>query len=540
MTLAEAKRSPILYEEAAELFKQANECSTTESAGILALAHSNFCRALEAGTEYEITRNSMMYEETRKYMDIAATWYLKAGFETSSEYAKATRSLFDAYVYMNNAKKETAPEKEAKHYLMAEKVLQNSMAAFSRANHLEKTRQVQKFLDRVREERELALSLSEVFHAPTLTSATTSFVTLSPNGETAVGLERFEHGDVQVKLIQNAPNVRVGEEASLEFHIVNVGNGPAFLTRIENVLPSGFQLVDKYDDFCVEAPHLIMKEKRLEPLKAEEIRIVFRPFRMGTFEINPRIVCVDEVGRQMFSEPEGKVFNISEAALSDRVTTGNDALDYLLLGGLPENYAVVMTSPSSDERELLIDRFLEAGVKNGEITFYFTTEIGIGRNLAEENQSIFHLFVCNPKAEVMIKSLPNVYKVKGVESLTDIDIALTKSLRGLDEAKSHRKRACIEIVSDVLLQHHAVITRKWLSGLLGDLRSRGFTTLAVVNPHMHQPEEVQAILGLFEGEIRISEKETSNGIENVFRIRKLYNKRYLESELTLKREELER
>jgi hypothetical protein len=109
----------------------------------------------------------------------------------------------------------------------------------------------------------------------------------------------------------------------------------------------------------------------------------------------------------------------------------------------------------------------------------------------------------------------------------------------LNPSQSGPRRICIDIVSDVLLQHHAVITRKWLSGLLPDLRSKGFTTLAVINPHMHPPEEVQAILGLFEGEIRISEKETEKGIEKVLRIRKLYNQRYLENELPLTRESLE-
>ena len=51
--LAEAKNSPILYEEAAELFKKANAYATNESASLLALAHSSFCKALESGTEFE-------------------------------------------------------------------------------------------------------------------------------------------------------------------------------------------------------------------------------------------------------------------------------------------------------------------------------------------------------------------------------------------------------------------------------------------------------------------------------------------------------
>ena len=539
MTMAEARSSPILYKEAAELFKLANEHTPSESASLLALAHSSFCKALEVGTKFEITRNATMYTETKKYMDAAANYYLKAGFETASEYAKATKRLFDAYVYMNNAKREIDPEKEAKYYLMAEKVLQNSAESFTKARHAEKTDQVQKLLEKVREERELALSLSEVFHAPTLTSSTASFATISLSEERAVGLERFEHADIQAKLIQPGTDIRVGEEANLEIQIANVGKEAVLLTKVENIIPVGFQLVSKPDDCSFEDTHLIIKGKRLDPLQMNEIKFVFKPFKRGAFELRPRIVCVDETGHQLLYEPEPRIFNVLEAVLPGRITTGYEDLDDLLLGGIPENYAVVMTSPSSDEREVLIKRFLKAGTEKGQITFYITVEPGAGRALAEEYQSNFYLFVCNPRADVLIKSLPNVFKLKGIESLTDIDIALTKSFRMLDASRGGPRRACIEIISDVLLQHHAVITRKWLSGLLPDLRSKGFTILAIINPHMHPQEEVQAILGLFEGEIKVSEKETTKGVEKILRIRKLYNQRYLENELTLTRERLE-
>jgi hypothetical protein len=90
-----------------------------------------------------------------------------------------------------------------------------------------------------------------------------------------------------------------------------------------------------------------------------------------------------------------------------------------------------------------------------------------------------------------------------------------------------------------LLQHHAVTTRKWLSGLLPELKTKGFTTLAVVNPQMHPQEEVQAISGLFEGEIRITEKDAEKGPEKILRIRKLYNQRYIDTEFVLTREKLE-
>jgi hypothetical protein len=81
------------------------------------------------------------------------------------------------------------------------------------------------------------------------------------------------------------------------------------------------------------------------------------------------------------------------------------------------------------------------------------------------------------------------------------------------------RRACVDIVSDALLQHHAVQTRKWLTAVTTELTSTGFTVLAVVDPQMHPPEELHAILGLFDGEFNIHEK----GTEKLLRIKRMSN-----------------
>ena len=69
------------------------------------------------------------------------------------------------------------------------------------------------------------------------------------------------------------------------------------------------------------------------------------------------------------------------------------------------------------------------------------------------------------------------------------------------------------------------------------LKSEDFTTLAVVDPKMHPSEELYAILGLFEGEINIYEKETEKGSEKFLKIKKMANQRYLKDELLLKGED---
>ena len=78
-----------------------------------------------------------------------------------------------------------------------------------------------------------------------------------------------------------------------------------------------------------------------------------------------------------------------------------------------------------------------------------------------------------------------------------------------------------------------MIINPWLAGMLANLKSKGFTILAVVDPQMHPPEELHAVLGVFDGELRVSEKETPEGIKQTLRIRKLINQKYQEDEIVL-------
>jgi tetratricopeptide (TPR) repeat protein len=125
----------------------------------------------------------------------------------------------------------------------------------------------------------------------------------------------------------------------------------------------------------------------------------------------------------------------------ERVSTGYGDLDRLLYGGIPPNYTVVLTSPSCDERDLLVKSFLKTGAKKGEVTFYVSINPGSAKTLADEYQSSFWLFVCNPQADAIVKDAPNVVKLKGVENLTDISIALTSAVRKLDPSviEGHEK-----------------------------------------------------------------------------------------------------
>jgi KaiC/GvpD/RAD55 family RecA-like ATPase len=219
------------------------------------------------------------------------------------------------------------------------------------------------------------------------------------------------------------------------------------------------------------------------------------------------------------------------------VTTGYPILDTLLCGGMPQKFAVALTSPSCDERDLLIKRFLETGAENGEPTFYVTINPSLAVSLARNYSSSFYLFVCNPQGEAIIKSAPNISILKGVENLTTLSLALTSAIRKLDPSQKNIRRICLNVVSDVLLQVGAVQTRRWLIELLTQLKSVGFTTLAVIDPQIHPPEQLHAILGLFEGEVDIHEAETDQGLARFMKVKRLSNQKYLKDEAYLTEEE---
>jgi len=242
-----------------------------------------------------------------------------------------------------------------------------------------------------------------------------------------------------------------------------------------------------------------------------------------------------ETGRQMDLKPNSTVVSYEIPSL---ITTGYSDLDNLLFGGIPQNYAVILTSPSCDEKDSFIKSFLETGTKKGEVTFYVTIDPVAAKALAEESQSNFYLFICNPQADAIIKSSPNIFTLKGVENLTNISIALTSAIRKLDPSQKSPRRICLDLISDILLQHHAVQTRRWLTALITELKSTGFMTLATMDPQMHPSEELHAILGLFEGEISIFEKETEKDPEKLLKIKKMSNREYLKDELLLTKGEL--
>lgn len=334
--------------------------------------------------------------------------------------------------------------------------------------------------------------------------------------------------------------VTANEEFEMRLDLVNLSKKQGSLVRAEDIVPRGFTIAVESVTGNLQDDTIQFDGRSIEPFQVVTAKVRLKAPKLGDFILSPTVTYLDDLGETKTSklapltitvrpsQPKYKVF-------PNRISTGVAELDGMLFGGIPQRSAVALASPSTDEKELLVKEFLDAGATAGEITFHITAEAANTSELAERYPSNFYLFLCNPQADTMIQSEANVFKLKGFENLTEIDIALTKAFRTLDASATVHRRICVEIVSDVLLQHHVINTRRWLSSLLPTLKSKGFTTLAVIDPQMHPQEEARAILGLFDGEIQVTERETSKGDEKVLRITRLAGQKYLEDEMVLKK-----
>jgi len=97
---------------------------------------------------------------------------------------------------------------------------------------------------------------------------------------------------------------------------VNAGRGGAQLIKVSELLPEGFEVVEKPEMYLVEDHGLNLKGKSLAPLRTEELNLVLKPLDKGTYQIRPRILYLDESGKYKSHEPEPATIVVKELGIS--------------------------------------------------------------------------------------------------------------------------------------------------------------------------------------------------------------------------------
>lgn len=210
------------------------------------------------------------------------------------------------------------------------------------------------------------------------------------------------------------------------------------------------------------------------------------------------------------------------ASLRGRVQTGYGRLDEVLQGGFLAGSAILLSAPASGEVPMFVRKFLTV---SNDVSLLVCPSRSSAEAVSQPDDTNLKCMVCSEKP---IPPTTNMLQGKGIGNLTELNFQITEAISSVEP-----KRLVIGILSDILLRHKALQTRKWLNEFLEKLRSKSITTLAVLNPYMHAGEEVQAVVDLFDGNLEIVEKDVKGQLQKFLRIKWMHGITVTETEFLL-------
>ncbi len=209
------------------------------------------------------------------------------------------------------------------------------------------------------------------------------------------------------------------------------------------------------------------------------------------------------------------------SASSARVSTGYARLDEALQGGFLTGSAVVLGGSTSNELFSLI-----SGFKNAEkASLVICSNMSLVRATSQPSNVNDFFLVCGER----VTPSDNVHASKnvGFDNLTELSLDISELVN-----RVHPTRVVFQIVSDVLLRHGALQTRRWVNEQLNKFRGKGITTLGILNPEMHTQAESTAILDIFDGNLEIVES-IENEPTKIIRVKWMHGIEVLERDVPL-------
>ena len=300
---AELEDSTEPLEEASALFANAKKMSRNESARKLAAAHDAFSRALIASHKFAETMEPDYHHEAIKQFDAAINDYRDSGFGSAAEQAMARKLLLEASSYLSKASGESDHGKKTELYKAASTLLEESANAFQRARLPRKREQAMGLLEKTRIESKIALQLKEILDTASGSPANVAFQSPLKGDEHAVGLDRFERGDIDARLMKA---IQQDGQVSLEMEILNIAEQPITIVRVQTGLDNELgQLPTAREE------NVLGVGERIDPASTKTIKVSFRTKAEGLFKIRPRIIFVARSGEERERLVEEKIIATS-------------------------------------------------------------------------------------------------------------------------------------------------------------------------------------------------------------------------------------
>ncbi len=289
-------------------------------------------------------------------------------------------------------------------------------------------------------------------HAPSPPQLPPLFMVEPPDMANGYLVARYENGD-------ESPAIR----------LLNIGASTVSEIFLEGISPRGRKLV----------------KDALKPLESMVLRVE------GSYEGRVAVITYrDRAGMQ-------RVLLIgcrpAQKQREDKlIKTGVSRLDEQLGGGIPYGEpCLILFSDNST-----LSRLIHNIAMLGDVDLVLATTKPLLNNPQEYGENV-RLVIATPRGEY--EQSERVMMVKNVDDLTLLSRAIIESLEGFNGNGRH-KLVVLDVLSDVLLVHKLLITRRWLLDVVQRIMARGRDDNAIVvlmNSMLHSREEVYGIRELF-------------------------------------------
>ena len=162
--------------------------------------------------------------------------------------------------------------------------------------------------------------------------------------------KKFEHVNLHANLMA-LTKMGVGQTFDARLDLINVSTNSGTIVKVEELIPPEFKILQNGITG--------MKERKISPFQVETFKLRLKASKPGNYTFNPLVFYLDERGETKTCKPTPINYYSSAGTAKIRSVAQQGSpqalqrLDALLFGGIPQNYAVALTSPSSDERAML-------------------------------------------------------------------------------------------------------------------------------------------------------------------------------------------
>ncbi|MFX1449374.1 MAG: tetratricopeptide repeat protein [Promethearchaeota archaeon] len=205
MEQADEKQKASLYGIASELFKKASDMFPESRMQKLSLGNALYCSALQCGSLFdkttELEDKLKFYKKIKMHLRESSKNYQLGGFEQDAQWALATSTFFDGMWHLIQADNEIDATKKDQFLGMATNYLINASNIFDEANYEQKKENVLKYLDMIKNEREILTSALNVIEKPAISASSIGIVAPSCPIEISsqVSLGEMQQYDLQTE-----------------------------------------------------------------------------------------------------------------------------------------------------------------------------------------------------------------------------------------------------------------------------------------------------------------------------------------------------